>query len=378
MSEHPYRRQPSKAFWSRSVATSFDAVEVVDAPDILIRQSDRVASAGSCFASNLVPYLEQAGFAYVRTERPHPMFEPLPENLGYRNFSAAYGNIYTARQFLQLLDRATGRFVPAEDRWYSDGHVLDPFRPGLRYPARSDAEFDALTSQHLAAVRRAFELASVVVFTLGLTEAWWSTIDGAVYPACPGTVAGLFDAKLHAFHNFTVDEVRHDLRLIVARLRELRPSVRIILTVSPVPLVATATTHHVLYATTYSKSVLRVAAEETAAAERDVIYFPAYEIVTGPQAPHDYFEADRRNVSETGIRCVMKALLAKCETEAGATVGPLPPDGPVDDGRLGSLVKPAVAETRALASERGQASSLASQLSRLVAQAECDEALADS
>ena len=59
---------------------------------------DRVA--GSCFASNLIPFLERAGFTYLRTEQPPPFLRELPENLGYRNFTAAYGNIYTARQFL--------------------------------------------------------------------------------------------------------------------------------------------------------------------------------------------------------------------------------------------------------------------------------------
>ena len=54
-----------------------------------------------------------------------------------------------------------------------------------------------------------------------------------------------------------------------------------ILTVSPVPLVATAAGKHVLVATTYSKSVLRVACEEVCQKAADVMYFPSYEIITG-------------------------------------------------------------------------------------------------
>ena len=163
--------------------------------------------------------------------------------------------------------------------------MIDPFRPGLRYPARSDREFDLLTTQHLEAVRAAIGVATVFVFTLGLTEAWESAADGAVFPACPGTIAGTFSPVKHRFHNFGVEEVREDLRSSIALLRAHNPGVRVILTVSPVPLVATATDEHVLMATTYSKSVLRAAAGEVATREPSVTYFPAFEIVTGPQAP---------------------------------------------------------------------------------------------
>jgi hypothetical protein len=54
-----------------------------------------------------VPSLEQAGFTYLRTEAMHPAFADLPEErFGYSRYSAAYGNVYTARQLLQLLKRA--------------------------------------------------------------------------------------------------------------------------------------------------------------------------------------------------------------------------------------------------------------------------------
>lgn len=357
MTEHPYRRQPDRAFWSRAVAAGFAAKDVAGGGDPLLRAGDRVVSAGSCFASEMIPWLERSGLTYVRTEQPHPSFTHLRENLGYRNFSAAYGNIYTARHLRQLLDRALGQFAPAEDRWYQEGHVIDPFRPGLRFPARSDREFDLLTAQHLQAVKRAFNSATVVVFTLGLTEAWESTIDGAVFPACPGTVAGSFNPETQGFHNFNVDEIRDDLVAFIRQLRNHNPKVRLILTVSPVPLVATATDQHVLRATTFSKSTLRVAAEYVACSEPDVTYFPAYEIVTGPQAPYSYFADDRRNVTEEGVTAVMQALLANSKLPGDnlSNAQPSPP----------KVERPA------------SSPSLATDLSGRVAEAECDEILLD-
>lgn len=311
---HPYRHLPDKSFWSRSVSEEFRAVAVVSSDGAILREGDRVVSVGSCFAANLVPYLEAAGFEYIRKEMTEAVFDELGgEALSYSKFSAACGNIYTTRQLLQLWERSLGRWSPDEDRWIRHDEVIDPFRPGLKYRARSEREFDLITDQHLAAVRAAFTSCDVFIFTLGLTEAWQSTADGAVFPACPGTIAGEFDESRYEFVNFGVDEIAQDMERFITSLREHNPSVRVILTVSPVPLVATATGQHVLAATTYSKSVLRVAAERVTQSLSNVLYFPAYEIVTGPQAPWESFETDRRSVSEDAIREVMQAFLSHCE-----------------------------------------------------------------
>jgi hypothetical protein len=265
----------------------------------------------------MVPYLQSAGFKYLQTEVVHPAFANFAkDNFGYANFSACYGNIYTVRQLLQLLRRALGQFEPAESYWQDNGQIIDPFRPGLRYPARTIIEFEALTRQHLARTKQAFSAASVFVLTLGLTEAWISRLDGAVFPACPGTVTGEFDPARHQFHNFTVNEITADLGDFISELRQINPACRFIITVSPVPLVATATDSHVLCASIYSKSVLRVVAQEAAVRHPDVTYFPAYEIVTGPQAPERFFEPDRRNVTAEAVDTVMTALLAHCEAQS--------------------------------------------------------------
>jgi hypothetical protein len=305
-------------------------------------------SAGSCFAANTVPFLEQAGYKYVRTE---DIGELSSDRFGYGRYSAAYGNIYTARQLLQLLRRIRGNFKPTEDRWHSNDTVIDPFRPGLPYPAETDEEFDALTASHLARAGEAIATADVFIFTLGLTEAWVSSIDGAVFPACPGTIAGVFEPQRHEFKNFDVSEVSRDLSELVDELRSVKPNLRVVLTVSPIPLVATATDAHVVCATTYSKSVLRVACEEVCRSSSDVLYFPAYEIIVGPQAP-DYFEPDRRNVTCAGIEAVMDVLFGH--------------------STLPTAVSPASS------SRRTSDAAPLSELSQMLARLECEEMMTDS
>lgn len=320
LGNHPYKLAPSRAFWSRAVSKAFDTADLISYDGVLIRKTDKVVSAGSCFASNLVPYLDKSGLSYHRTETVHPVFaEFADDNFGYARFSASYGNIYTVRQLLQLLRRCRGQFSPQESFWVEDGMYVDPFRPGLKFKARSEQEFRALTRQHLSKTLVAFEEATVFVLTLGLTEGWVSISDGAVFPACPGTIAGKFDDTRHKYHNFSVAEVEADLLTFISEMREINPHLKFITTVSPVPLVATAGGQHVLCASTYSKSILRVAAESAAAKFDNVVYFPAFEIVTGPQAPDKFFEADKRNVTAAAVESVMCALLAHCEVEGAVT-----------------------------------------------------------
>ena len=131
---------------------------------------------------------------------------------------------------------------------------------------------------------------------------------------------------------------------------------RFIITVSPVPLVATATQSHVLLASTYSKSVLRVVAEQVSNQIENVSYFPAFEIITGPQAPFEYFESDRRNVSEIGVAEVMNSLLQGLTTSNSKVIDPQ-------------------IETKQMT--KSKAGKLISEISRRIARAECDEAMMD-
>ena len=92
----------------------------------------------------------------------------------------------------------------------------------------------------------------------------------------------------------------------IACIRTRNAKARFVLTVSPVPLVATAEPRSVLVSTTYSKSVLRVAAEELASQAPWIAYFPSYEIITGPHTKDRYFADDLRSVTEEGVNRVME------------------------------------------------------------------------
>lgn len=311
---HPYKSLPDKAFWRRAVASpEISSVDPVGVFDLRIKPDTKVATAGSCFAQHIARHLQKAGFCYYVTEPGHPILPAaVREKHNYGLFSARFGNIYTARQLLQLFQRAYAEFSPEEDVWVeADGRVLDPFRPTTQPGGFiSVAEMHADRKQHLAAVRQMFETCDVFVFTLGLTECWRSRQDGAVFPLCPGVDGGIFDADKYEFYNQPVEDVIADMSVFIDALLKVNPQVDVVLTVSPVPLMATAEPGaHVLCATSYSKSVLRVAAETLRQRYAQVHYFPSFEIITGAFNRGRYYGDDLRSVTEEGVSHVMRLFL---------------------------------------------------------------------
>ena len=319
---HPYKDLPDHALWRRAVANvaALDLDPVVDVP-FTIGAHDKVATSGSCFAQHIGRYLRESGLNYYVTETANPI--ALPEvalDLGYGVFTARYGNIYTSRQLLQLFRRAFGRFTPKEDVWVeSPTRIIDPFRPNIQPEGfGSMLEYRTDRDSHLHHVREMFENLDVLVFTLGLTECWASREDGAVFPVCPGVLGGSFDKRRYDFLNLDVEDVVADMTTFVSELRAVNPEARVILTVSPVPLIATAERRHVLVSTVASKSVLRVACDKIVKACKGVTYFPSYEIVTGAFGKTSYFAEDCRSVTEEGVAHVMRVFMRHYVRNFGA------------------------------------------------------------
>ena len=85
-------------------------------------------------------------------------------------------------------------------------------------------------------------------------------------------------------------------------------SFRIILTVSADPLIATASGHHVLTSSTYSKSTLRAIAGLWAE-QPFVDYFPSYEIVNNPRLNSTAFSDNLRSVRDESVETIMRHFL---------------------------------------------------------------------
>ncbi|MEL7467867.1 MAG: GSCFA domain-containing protein [Pseudomonadota bacterium] len=308
----PYAERPPRNFWK----TGIPRTEIGNIRDLYHRKfeisaSDRIATAGSCFAQHITARLRASGYDVMDMEPPPPW---LPEGVlrdhGYGLFSARYGNIYTARQLLQLARESFGEATPARTVWDRKGRYYDSQRPAVDPRGLDSAdEVLALRLEHLRQVRRMFANMDVFVFTLGLTEAWMSSDGSTVYPTAPGTIAGKFNASDYVFHNFTFDEIVSDLEAFRDLVGQSNPDFRMILTVSPVPLTATATDDHVLSASTYSKSVLRAVAGHMASKHESIEYFPSFELISSHVARGKFFNENLRTVNTEGVEAAMRMFL---------------------------------------------------------------------
>ena len=261
-----------------------------------------------------------------------------------------FGNIYTVRQLLQLFQRAYGLFDAEDSAWRrADGAWLDPFRPRIQAAGFASAEaLERDREAHLGAVREMFEQCDVFVFTLGLTEAWVSAHTGAVVPLAPGVVGGEAADAPYDFCNFEVAGMTADMLAFIDNLRRLNPDVRIVLTVSPVPLIATYERRHVLVSTTYSKAALRVVADAVSRARPDVAYFPSYEIITGPQSGGRFYESDLREIRPEGVAHVM-GLFRRHFLEDSSAGSPRPRRaGPARDRAAADLLRQGMTNLEAI------------------------------
>lgn len=316
--QNPYNNLPDRQLWKKAVAERYPlAIDQLYDGKFEINREHRVATCGSCFAQHIGRRMRTRGFNYFDVEKAP---QTLPENQhianGYGIYSARYGNVYTSRQLLQLTRRALGELVldevwalPANDK--GEIRYVDPFRPNL-HPGGFDTPEQVLEEQrnHLARVRELFASMQVFIFTMGLTECWYNKQTGAAYPIAPGVTAGKFDPASHCFKNLSYEEIIADMRVFIELLRSFNPGCKILLTVSPVPLTATAENTHVLVATMRSKSILRAVTSSLYEQYDFVDYFPSYEIIMSHPFRGMFFQNNLRTIHEQGVDFVMSHFFA--------------------------------------------------------------------
>ena len=313
---NPYDSLEEKAFWRPAVG-SRNALELENLwrPRFRIRKTDKVVTAGSCFAQHIGKALASNGFHWFDAEPgPQPTSDQEAAMLrknGYGVFSFRTGNIYTAALLKQWLTWAFDPAAQSDEIWEKDGRFFDPQRPAIEpggFASREEAL--QMRSVTLAAIRRAITEAQVFVFTMGLTEGWENSTTGVAYAMCPGTLAGDFDPAQHVFVNYKHRRILADMRDVLRLARKMNPKLRFLLTVSPVPLTATASGDHVLVATMQSKSTLRSVAHELREDHSAVDYFPSYEVIASPTFRGMFYQPNQREVSLKGVEVVMSHFFA--------------------------------------------------------------------
>ena len=135
----PYADLPEYCFWKAGVARS-DPRKIRDLyrKKFEIRPQHRIATAGSCFAQHITGQLRKNGYRVLDVEPAPPWLDDATRRAnGFDLFSARYGNIYTARQLLQLAREAFDGFEPSDVVWTRKNRFYDALRPGVDPRART-------------------------------------------------------------------------------------------------------------------------------------------------------------------------------------------------------------------------------------------------
>lgn len=307
------KANPEGVFWpnpTRRNGKSLKQTTPVAERYPLVGRATPIGSAGSCFAYEIARNLQRRGFNYVVTEPEHDGSKGVvvdaydPDN-PYARFSATWGLIFNTPSLRQLAERAFGHADPSpilvEER-FPNGAVIftDPYREGVAFA--NPGAFEADSPTHLEAVRRAFTETEVFIVTLGLNECWELKADGTVLSNNPrrGWMYALSRPR-----TLTVAENVEEVERFLALVRQHNPSFKVILSLSPIPLMAThRPDQHVITANAHSKAVLRVAADEIVARNEGVYYFPSYEYVM--HCAQDAWLPDERHVTDETVGKIME------------------------------------------------------------------------
>ncbi|MDI3471083.1 MAG: hypothetical protein OJF62_003146 [Pseudolabrys sp.] len=276
-----YRGKHTNFIPSKIEITETDAAEKfvltgwLPAIPFITRQMS-ITAFGSCFAAHITDHLGERGFNVNGRN--------LNLNAHIVRFGEGMVNTFSIRQQFEW---ALGEKEIPENLWFGPHKEIAAVDPVIR--------------------KQTFEIINttdVFIVTLGLSEIWYDKISKeAFWRAIP---ASLFDEERHGFRLSTVDENLANLLAIHRCIRSARPQASIIITLSPIPLMATFRPISCLTANSVSKAVLRVAIDSMMCQLKDdpnLFYFPSYEMVGELFA--DPRAADNRHLRPDVTRFVM-------------------------------------------------------------------------
>lgn len=243
-------------------------------PRFMLEPGQRIFTIGSCFARGIEKALAARGFEIptlgLQVDKTWWSGDPVSVLNNYvppaiaPQIRWAFGleEFDVERHAIEV---ATGRYV--------DPQLAITYRP-------VSAERLIKRRDDISAIYRQLASSNVVLITLGLIEAWFDTRSGLYINCPPPKVVTRTDPSRFELHVLDYADVTRSLADLVDLLGRVCPrDHRIILTVSPVPLLATFTSSDVAVANSYSKSVLRAAVEPFVTGYPHIEYFPSYESV---------------------------------------------------------------------------------------------------
>lgn len=262
----------------------------VHEPKFYIKNREKVFTIGSCFARNIEEILEN------KYDFPVLTYEGIDgEYMGRRKRGIL--NKFTPETILWELEwlcdclNNGDEFEKITDKYFkyvlSSSNVIDT---GLQqFISVTDSRFYERRKEIYRVYKQLLE-SDVLIVTFGLIEQFYLNSRPIQHAM---NNKELIQNETFTFQLLDIKKTEKIIDKIIELVKQLNPNIKIILTVSPVPLEKTFSKNHILKANTYSKSTLRIALEKYNNI-KNIDYFPSFEMVSayGPNA----FEKDIRHV----------------------------------------------------------------------------------
>ena len=275
-------------------------------PKFRLRQEDKFYAIGSCFARGIEHALTQRGVAVESAAPEFAKLQPVNKEVTGLGFTNKYNTFSILNELRWALDPEAAFPVESivqvtESTWF-DPHTT---------PTLELADFEETLNRRalMQTVAKRVAHCRAVIITLGLVEVWRDCQADVYTNATPARPVLKTHPQRYEFHLTSFAQNWANLEAIYALLTHYgHPDVRIVVTVSPVPLMNTFSPMDIVVANTWAKSLLRAVAQEWATAHPNVEYFPSYEIVQSSNRAA-VWERDLRHVKGAGAQHIMELFL---------------------------------------------------------------------
>jgi hypothetical protein len=293
-------------------------------PSFRIGPDDTIFAIGSCFARNVEKSLESAGKRVL--SREFQLGEIGASLSEAANFYNKYSIHSVTNEVRWALERDS---FPGASLLYDLGEgTYSDCQLGMAKLDFPVEDILAFRHRYLDGMRGVAS-ADVVILTLGYVETWFDTHLDLYLNVAPPTPMIRRDPARFEFRVLSYADILDGLNQLYALLQKHRTKpLKMLITVSPVPLLSTFREMDVLVANAYSKAVQRAALDEFLLDKPNVDYFPSYEFVTLSNPSVAWSRHDYRHVSPDVVDRIMANVLGNYVTSADAR--PAPPKSAAD------------------------------------------------
>lgn len=225
----------------------------------LLTHADKLVTMGSCFADRMGEVFHNAGF---------------------RILVNSHGVLFNPLSIAQCIEHAFDKaYAPnlckQEERWVSlDYHG--------RLSGSTIAEARAKIVSANSSLCEYLTKAKWFILTWGTAWVYRTVAEGGVVANCHRFPAQEFKREL-----LSVGEIVSAYQLLLQQLRSINPSLKVLLTVSPVRHLRDG-----MLDNSVSKATLLLATQQLVNSAKEVYYFPSYEIMQDELRDYRFYEAD--------------------------------------------------------------------------------------